>query len=279
MASTPSRRKRPTSTGGQTKLERAADKVVDVGEHAGELKILVYGKPKLGKTTFGATGPKPLIIDCNERGTMSIRKFKDVKVFKVETWTDIDLAFWYLHSGKHDRETVVLDTVTSLAQLCMKFVMGDEASRDPTKDPAMPSKQAWGKTAELMRTVILNFRNLPMNVVYLAQERRGYTEDDDEAPEVFPEISPSVRSALTPAVDIIGRMFLKEVVTKGGDGKKTRTLERRLLIGAHEIYTTGDRSESGLPSVIRLPKRDDNLTRLINRIQGTGTLDEEEVGG
>jgi hypothetical protein len=128
-----------------------------------------------------------------------------------------------------------------------------------------------------MRTVILNFRNLPMNVVYLAQERRGFSDDDDEAPEVFPEISPSVRSALTPAVDIIGRLYLKEVVKKGGDGKKVKELERRLLIGAHETYTTGDRSESGLPPVIRLPKRDDNLTRLIERIKsnGSGETDDE----
>ena len=259
-----------------SKLERAEEKVLDVGDDFEFLKILVYGKPKRGKTTFGATGPKPIIIDCNEKGTLSVRNFDDVKVFRVDTWTDIDLAYWYLHSGKHDRETVVIDTVTSLAQLCMKFVLGDEASRDPTKDPDMPSKREWGKVGELMKTVILNFRNLPMNVVFLAQERRGFSDDEDDAPEVFPEISPSVRSALTPAVDIIGRLFVKEVVEKGGEGDKetkTKVMERRLLIGAHEIYTTGDRSESGLPSVIRLPKRSDNLARLIERIRNSGKED------
>lgn len=232
------------------------------------IKFLFYAKPKRGKTTLAATGPKPIIIDCNEKGTLSVRNFKDVKKFRIETWTDIDLAYWFLKAGQHDRETVAIDTVTSLAQLCMKFVLGDEASRDPTRDPDMPSKREWGKVGELMKTTIINFRNLPMNVVFLAQERRGYSEDDDEAPEVYPDVSPSVRATLTPAVDIIGRLYVKEVVQKGGDGKKeTSVMERRLLIGAHEVYTTGDRSEAGLPDVIRLPKRNDNLTRLITRIK------------
>lgn len=243
------------------------------------LKILVYGKPKRGKTTFGASGPKPIIIDCNERGTLSVRNVPDLKVFRLETWTDIDMIYWYLHNGNHDRETAVIDTMSSLASLCMKFVLGDEVSRDPTKDPAMPSKREYGKVNQLMNTEILKWRNLPMHVVFLAQERRGYTEDEDDAPEVFPELSPGVRNTLTPAVDIIGRIYVQEVaktVVREVKGKKKKVkitgIEHRLLIGQHEVYTTGDRSEVGLPGIIRLGNKQDSLTRLIDRIK---TVDEE----
>jgi hypothetical protein len=230
------------------------------------LKLLVYGQNGKGKTRFGASAPKVLLIDCNEKGSLSIRHYP-TQVFKVELWTDIDLAYWLLHSGQHDFDTVVLDTITSLAQLCMKFVLGDESSRDPTKDPNMPSKREWGKVGELMRTVILNFRNLPMNVVFLAQERRGFTDDDDEdAPEVFPEVSPSVRTTLTSSVDIIGRVFIKEVVTKKG-GKKVAEPSYRMLIGPSERYVTKDRSASGLPKIIPLPDSPDNLAKLIQRIK------------
>lgn len=220
----------------------------------------------MGKTRLGASGPKPFLIDCNERGSLSVRHFPDVQVFPVEVWTDIDLAYWYLRSGDHDRQTVVLDTVTSLAQLCMKFVLGDEASRDPTKDPDMPGKRDWGKVAELMRTVILNFRNLPMNVIYLAQERRGFGDDDEDAPEIFPEISPSVRTTLTAAVDVIGRMYVKEVVSEKG-GKQQVRPSYRMLVGPSERYVTKDRSESGLPTVIPLGADYDNLAKLISRIR------------
>jgi len=233
------------------------------------LKLLAYGNNGKGKTRFGASGPRPLlVVDCNEKGTLSIRNFSEVDVFPIEIFTDVDLAFWHLKRGGHKYQTVVIDTVTSLAQLCMKFVLGDESSRDPTKDPNMPSKREWGKVGELMRTVILNFRNLPMNVVFLAQERRGFSDDEEEAPEVFPEVSPSVRTTLTASVDIIGRMYVKEVVRKGEDGKGKGTQpEYRILIGPSERYVTKDRSEAGLPGIIRLGAGEDNLAKLVDRIK------------
>jgi AAA domain len=247
------------------KIKRAKAKIVPASEFT-YLKLLVYGQNGKGKTRFGASADKVLLIDCNEKGTLSIRNFP-AQVYKVETWTDIDLAYWLLHSGQHDFETVVLDTVTSLSQLCMRFILGDESSRDPTRDPNMPSKREWGKLGELMRTIILNFRNLPMNVVFLAQERRGFTDDDaEDAPEVFPEVSPSVRTTLTSSVDIIGRVFVKEVVTSKG-GKKVAEPSYRMLIGPSERYVTKDRSESGLPKVITLPNSTDNLAKLIARIK------------
>lgn len=267
----------PTTT--KTKSRNRKDRIGDAKSRIKSpsefdyLKMLVYGQNGKGKTRFGASGPKPLVIDCNERGSMSIRNFKDAQVFPVEFFPDIDMVYWYLHSGQHEHETVVIDTVTSLAQLCMKFVLGDESSRDPTHDPNMPGKREWGKVGELMRTVILNFRNLDMNVVFLAQERRGFTDDDDDdAPEIFPEVSPSVRTALTASVDIIGRVFVKEVVQKKG-GKKQAVPSYRMLIGASERYVTKDRSEAGLPPVLVLSDGTDNLTKLIQKIK-TGAKED-----
>lgn len=254
------------------KVKLAQSKIKSVDNDFDYLKLLAYGKNGMGKTRLGASGPQDvLIVDCNERGTLSVRSFgSGVKVFKCDVFTDVDMAYWLLKATQHEYKTVVIDTVTSLAQLCMKFVLGDEASRDPTKDPDMPSKREWGKVGELMRTVILNFRNLDMHVVYLAQERRGFSEDDEEEPEVFPEVSPSVRTTLTAAVDIIGRMFVKEVVVKGGTEDKPRNKsvpEYRMLIGPSERYVTKDRSEAGLPAAVRLGPDKDNLTKLIERIR------------
>lgn len=260
--------KRTTSTRDlPNRLEKAKSKIKGVDEFS-HLKMLAYAQNGKGKTRFGASGPKVLLIDCNERGALSIRKFPEVKIFPIEIWTDIDLAFWYLKKGDHDYETVVIDTTTSLAQLCMKFVLGEEASHDPTKDPNMPGRREWGKVGELMRTQILDFRNLPMHVVFLAQERKGFGDDDeDSTPEIFPDVSPSIRSTLTAAVDIIGRMYVKEVVSKKGEMKGKPQIGYRMLIGPSERYMTKDRSESGLPPVLALGPGTDNLTKLIERIR------------
>ena len=254
-----------------SKLTRAQRKVKPVKQEFEHLTMLAYGQNGRGKTWLGATAPKPIIIDCNEHGTMSVRNFPDVQRFDVEVWTDIDLAYWYLHKGDHDRQTVVIDTVSSLQGLCMKFVLGDEASRDPTKDPAMPSKREYGKVAELMKTEILKFRNLDMNVIFLAQERRGFVEeDDDEAPEIFPSVSPSIRDTLTASVDVIGRSYIKEVVTKKG-GKKVRTSQYRLWVGPNGRFMTKDRL--GLPKSIVDP----NITRILDEYNGGNADGDEEA--
>lgn len=256
----------------QSKVDLAESKIMGVEESFEYLKLLAYGKNGVGKTRLGASGPRPLIIDCNERGTLSIRNFEGAKRMPVDTWTDIDIAFWYLARGTHDFDTVVIDTISSLAQLCMRFVLGDEASRDPTMDPMMPSKREWGKVGELMRTVILNFRNLDMHVVFLAQERRGFGDEDDEAPEVFPDVSPSIRSTLTASVDIIGYMYHKEVVPKKGENKGKTVPGYRMRIGPSDRYVTKDRSEAGLPGILPLPDAHDNLEKIINRIKKGATV-------
>jgi len=74
-------------------------------------------------------------------------------------------------------------------------------------------------------------------------------------------MSPSVRAALTPAVDIIGRIYVKEVMGRE-EGKKKTIYQRRLLVGPHETYTTGDRSGL-MPNILVNP----NLTKIINRLK------------
>ena len=245
------------------KLALAESHITGVDKDIKYLKMCVYARNGKGKTTFGASGPKPIILDCNEQGTPSIRHMKDVKVFHVNTWTDIDLAYWYLKAGKHDRLTVVIDSITSLENLCMKFILGDEASRDPTRDPDTPDKRAYGKHKELMQTIILQLRNLNMNVIFLAQERREFQdEDSEEVPEVGPALGGQARGTLMDCVTIIGRMYTRptvQKVKKKVKGKtKVKSIEvpdfRMLLVNDHELYVSKvNVQDHGLPRVMRDP--------------------------
>jgi hypothetical protein len=267
MATTKKKKKHKTSSDNDGKLELAESKIFDASEFE-YLKALLYGKPKRGKTTLAATAPKPIIIDCNEKGTISIRDVPDVKVFRVGIWSDIDLAKWYLYYGNHDRETAVIDTLTSLAHLCMQHVLGREGEDMDYAVAARIRRQDWGDVADLMRSIILDFRNLPMNVIFIAQEKRGFSDDEEEdTAEIFPAISPAVRDTLTAAVDIIGRLTIKEVLIKGKGGKKRKVWQRRLLIGDNDTAVTGERVstlDSALPKTIKNP----NLSKLIAAIKG-----------
>lgn len=246
----------------------------DVGDIEDFLKILVFSRGGIGKTTFGASaaklmGLKTLIIDFNEQGTISVKQHPNTKVARVEFWEELDYVYWYLKTKKHDFKVVVLDTVSSMAVLGMKWVLGDEVSRDGSADPLMPDKRHWGKLGELMKTQIWNFRNLGLHVVFTAHERTSVEEDEDEnlLVEVVPSLSPAPRETLIGAVHVVGRLYTRPVSVKDKKtGKVKKKMERRMLIGPDDKYTSKIRIDPSLP--VQPPRiiRNPTLPYFINTI-------------
>lgn len=264
---------RSTTTAKRTERAAQAKALIvpasSVGVH---LKMVVYGRNKVGKTTFACSSDlKTLLIDCNEQGWKAARRRPNVDVFPLEYWDQLDWVYWFLKSGQHEYQVVVLDTVTMLANIGMKWVLGDEAARDPSRDPQMPDKRSWGKLGEVVKTTIINFRNLPMHVIITAQEKTTATEDDDgggTVTEVHPELSPSPRSVLLSAVDIIGRLYTSEV--EGAEGKKK--MERRMLLGTHPKYVSGNRFDE-LKYIERNPTLSGFLAKINSPIKEDSNAD------
>lgn len=230
-------------------IETIAAKVEKGIKRASEMddpfRGLVYARPKIGKTRLAATLPQVLILDIGERGTKSTKRDLDPNVYRVSRLPEMDDLYWYLQAGDHPFLSWAIDGVTGLQSMSIRFVMGDEAERDASKDPHMPSKQVWGKANELVKEYITNFSNLPMHGLFTALERsRDMAEDDDEESKIVlgPAVSPGVANHLEAAVDTIGRLTMREVVVKGKDGGKSKAVRRTTLwLGPSERYIAGER--------------------------------------
>src|SRR3990172_2763032 len=244
----------------QTKVESVGDRVARRIKPASELpqyaRFLIYGRSGVGKTRLAASAPDVLLIDINDQGTTSVRRDHDPDVYAVEMWSELQDVFWYLSAGDHPYKSVALDGATAMQNLCMKFILGDEASRDASRDPDMPTRQAWGKLGELMKTQIVNYRNLPMDVIFTALQRSRVSGDgaeDEEGMTIGPACSPSVAGTLEAAVDIIGYLVTREVILKKKEtGKTRRVVRRKLMVGPSERFVTKDRT-GRLPNDITDP--------------------------
>jgi len=231
---------------------RVEKKIHRASEYPLNLSVVVYGRPKVGKTRFCATAPKVLIIDCDEKGTDSTRDDTDPEAIRVTTWSEINDIYWYLQSGEHNFESVAIDTVSGLQTLAMNFVLGDEAARDASRDPDQPSQRIYQKVTQLMKVQITNFRNLPLNVIFTAHTRtREQGEGEEDITYVTgPNLSPATQSHLLGAVGLIGYMLKREVVVK--QGTRRRKIRRvRMLIGPSDRFETGVRYSalSDLPHI------------------------------
>lgn len=234
--------------------------IVPVSQATPYVKVLVYGRNGKGKTRFAASssqGPT-LILDINEEGTQSVRNYPDAFMYPIKSWADLTYAYWYLKEGDHPYKTVVIDTLTQAQGLCMKHVLKEQEDRDPNRPPSMPDRRSWGQMGELFKPVILNYRNLPMNVVFVCQERvdKSGDDDDDTTNRIVPDLSPSVRGVAMGAVGIMGRIYKKEVRTVNKKSKKeVSKWQTRMLVGPHEDFETKDRT-GVLPHIVRNPTMD-----------------------
>ena len=206
-----------------------------------KVSACVYGRSGTGKTTFACTFPKPLlIIDIKEEGTDSVVDVEGVEVVSVDLWQEFEQLYWFLKSKSGRKyKTVVIDTVSQLQELALMRALELEG-----KDmDSFPTKHTWGTAASILKPWIIHFRDLPMNVVFTAQDRvtdLGESEESEDQmiPEVGPRLMPSVAAVVNAAVKCIGNTHIKEVTRKNEAGKLKKTMEYRLRIGPHAFYLT-----------------------------------------
>jgi len=237
--------KRPTVSIDKIRT-RVEGKITKASDLPLNLAVVVYGRPKVGKTRFCASAPDVLLIDCDEKGTDSTRDDLDPSVIRITTWSEINDIYWYLQSGEHEFKSVAIDTVSGLQTLAMNFVLGDEVARDASRDPDQPSQRIYQKVTQLMKTQITNYRNLPMNVIFTAHTRTRTTGEDEEDEQVItgPNVSPAIQTHLLGAVGLIGYMMRREVVvrkTLHGKTRRRKVSRTRLLIGPSDRFETGVR--------------------------------------
>lgn len=245
-------------------LETIHGMIEDIDDLPLYLKILIFGEQGTGKTTCGGTMPGPILfVDCNEEGTKSVRGTNSKRI-RIRTWEQFEGIYWYLRTQKHPFKSVVIDTTTQLADIGMSHVLEEDDHR------GLPIRKHWGQLTQLMKTWLINFRNLDMHVMFIAQVRRLDEEDlnDDETYTRVPMMSPAVRGALGAGVDIIGYTFHKQI-EKEVKGKTITRTSYRMRIGPHEEILTKVRVPKGVkyPALLEDPTFD-KLFEISQRIGG-----------
>jgi hypothetical protein len=267
------------------KIDAIAERIKPVTEDSPFVKLGVYGRNGSGKTRLSGSAPNTLIVDVNEEGTRSVRH-TGAHVLECNSYEDVGYAYWLLHNarrvkggglavpirgGKKVRiEVVTLDTVTALNKAAMRLVMGEAEERDPNRPPSMPDKRSYGRAGELVSSLVLMFRNLPLHVVFVAQERTITDEDTGEVVLHTMDLPAGSRGTVLGACGIVGHISPQQVKRRV-NGKVRKVWEDRLLVGPSEEFDTKDRTNA-LGEVVRNP----TLPQIIQVWRDNPPDDDEE---
>jgi hypothetical protein len=237
-------------------------------------RILVYGRNKKGKTTFCTTpGKGKVLIADPEDGTARMVR-RDPDVWPVRKWEDLDELYNFLRLGKHTYEWAAIDGLTRMHHMALRFVMNMAAERSLDTKPSLVHPRHYGQAGELTKEMLWQFHQLPIGIVYTAQERMvdssGSGDEDEESEEVaaqfVPDLPKGARASLNSIVDVIGRIYtVKAPSTK--DPEK-EVIQRRLWLEPHPSYDTGYRSDyaSIMPQYLKNP----TISRLVQlMMEGT----------
>jgi hypothetical protein len=233
-------------------------------------KLFVYAANKKGKTDFSVSAgiPETLVLDP-EHGTDWMVQRKP-NVWDIDQWEDMDDAYRYLRLGKHDYQWVSVDGLTRMHNMALRYVMKVGEERDLSRRPGFIDGRDHNKAGQLSKDMLMNFFNLPMNVVFTAQEKidKGTQTEEDEAAEeaasmIVPDLPPGVRGTVNSLVEVIGRLYVVKVKVRDRETKEiVERDQRRLWIAPHPRYATGARSEYDLPDYLKNPTVP-KLTRLM----------------
>lgn len=193
-----------------------------------QFKILLYGPPKIGKSTFCSRFQNTLFL-ATEPGLNQLDTFQ----VNIQSWDEMKSAISEIEKAKHPFKTIVIDTVDNMHVFCSEHVctcLGIKHESD------MGYGKGFDAVTREFRTVVNRLFHLPYGVILTSHSRtvemktRTGTRNRDE-----PTLPNGSRKVVVPMVD----MILYCDVTYNTETKEaTRTIHTK----PSTDYEAGDRT-------------------------------------
>jgi hypothetical protein len=219
------------------------------------LKVLVYGRSGVGKTTLGVTAPEPLILLSERQGykavkdaaqrlgvplppTIWIQTLDDlraaVSVLQVDEVEPIPTIMRKLLGDKDAAavvanlpyrrpQTVVFDSMTDIFRLISEDIERTAGKKIGKDGLEAKHERYWGVLRERGEKLIRAARDLPYHVLFLALlDDRTVGEGEEQSRVIGPECPMrAMPNALVAATNLAGIASIKERARKDDDGKVT----------------------------------------------------------
>ncbi len=247
------------------------------------LSILLHARSKAGKSTLASTAPGPiLVIDAEGswkfigtkgHGGEPIHKILwdpnrdapprydgtwDVCCVSVTDWNTLSRVYQWLLSAPHDFRSIVLDSISELQRRLKANLVGTEQMKI----------QDWGSLLTRMDAMIRGFRDLTLLAPPFGVEVAVFiAESRDDKGVLGPYMQGQISVSLPYWIDVVGYLYVD--FEQDPNGQPLGKI-RRLLVGPHPQYVTGERVQGVLGDIIDKP----NITHMLTTIYSDAGIRE-----
>lgn len=174
--------------------------------------MVVYGEGGVGKTTFAATAPNPIIADCENGSKYFGLRGIESDVAIIENWGDMEEFMEISITDKYD--TIIIDPIGELMEKLISYMINKADSKLVQKD-GNPTMAGWGWLKKTMRNFLKVMRDSGKNIIIVAHVQ----EKDDEGRMVKrPMVATKLASELVNLVDVVG--YMTTLSNEEGDTKR-----------------------------------------------------------
>jgi hypothetical protein len=174
----------------------------------------VYGPPGSGKTTFGASAGKAIIIDC-ENGAAHVQCHRTPY---LAAWPEMQAWLDGIAAGDHNYETVVIDSIDWLLRRIEEHVAGVDGTPAGMKQTLNRSHGGYGNGRQVLKNYVYQYLlpvldkmvNGGVAVLLLAHAARRSitTMEGIEVEKSAPEIHPDLANTMIEWSDFVGAIHV-----------------------------------------------------------------------
>jgi hypothetical protein len=217
--------------------------------------MVVYGEPKLGKTTFGSETPAPIFV-TTEDGANGL----DIEQFpKADEWGALLANIRQVAEGDHKYKTLVVDTLNGAADLGAQHICKTAFNNDWGEKGFASFGKGWDTTSEEMRKLLPLLdacRDRGMMVLLLAHTGVNTVRNpiDGDYSKFQPALNRKIWGRFSAWADIILRADFEYTVAitdkKAHKGRVIGTTTRILKCSGSAAEDAGCRAGFELPDVL-----------------------------
>jgi len=196
--------------------------VIEPGLFTNNVKVLIYGDPGVGKTALAGTAQdseimKNVHVFNIDGGMLTLASRRDIKATDVRSVEQLEAELYKITSKDKkykDVRTVVIDNITELQTINLEAIVGGKLATNATRAKTSTIdeifQEDYGKSTKQLARVLRGFRDLPINVIYIAHKKDKKRKNSDTIEESKPLLTEKLCTAITGYMDFVWYLYTSD---------------------------------------------------------------------